>query len=198
METRSRPAVGRAVVGGAIAGLIASVLMAMFAMIAAGTYQDTGFFTPMYHIASTFIIGDAMKTSMERAMQGSNFYFTLGPAVVGLIVHMMTGLVWGVVFGLIAWSIGLRGIAAPVVGIVYGLGVMVVDSFVFLPIAASVFGGGTPISDMPKMVGWGTFSIEHALYGLVVGLWPALRPQDVSLRAERPRLVATEAGPGAA
>jgi hypothetical protein len=82
METRSRPAVGRAVVGGAIAGLIASVLMAMFAMIAAATYQDIGFFTPMYHIASTFISGDAMKTSMDRAMQGSDFYFTLGPAVV--------------------------------------------------------------------------------------------------------------------
>jgi hypothetical protein len=75
---------------------------------------------------------------------------------------------------------------------------MIVDSFVVLPIAASLFGGGTPISDMPQMVGWATFTIEHAIYGFVVGLWPALRPQDVSAPVERPGPVVTEARPRAA
>ena len=138
-----------------------------------------------------------MNTSMARAAQGSDFYVTLGPGLLGLLVHMMTGLVWGVVFGLIAWWIGLRGLAAPVVGIVFGLAVLVVDSFVFLPIAASLFGGGSRISDMPQMVGWGTFTIEHVLYGFVLGLWPLLRPQDVSV-AGRPGLSATDARPRAA
>jgi hypothetical protein len=34
---------------------------------------------------------------------------------------------------------------------------------------------------MPEIVGWGTFTIEHVIYGFVLGLWPALRPQDLSL-----------------
>jgi hypothetical protein len=198
MTNGSRPAVGRAVLGGAIAGLVASVLMGMFAMIAAATYQGTGFFTPMYHIASTFISGDAMKTSMDRAMHGSDFYFAAGPALLGAIVHMMWGAMLGAIFGVLAWWLRLRGAAAPVAGVVYGLAVMIVDSLIVLPIAASVFGGGTPISDMPQIVGWGTFTIEHAIFGLVVGLWPALRPQDVSAPAERPGPVAAEARPRAA
>ena len=197
MANTSRAPIARPIVGGAIVGLVASIVMAMFAMIAALTYQGTGFFTPVYHIASTLISADAMETSMARAGQGSDFYFTVGPALLGLLVHMMTGLIWGVVFGLIAWRVGLRGVAAPVVGIVFGLAVLVVDSFVFLPIAASLFGGGSRISDMPQMVGWGTFTIEHVLYGIVVGLWPLLRPRDVSV-AGRAGLAATEARPRAA
>lgn len=198
MANGSRPAVGRAVLGGAVAGLVASVVMAMFAMIAAATYQGTGFFTPMYHIASTFISGDAMKTSMERAMHGNAFSFAAGPALLGAFVHMTWGAMLGGIFGVIAWWLRLRGPAAPVVGVGYGVAVMIVDSFIVLPIAASLFGGGTPIRDMPQMVGWGTFTIEHAIYGFVLGLWPALRPQDVSVSAERADSVVIEAGPRAA
>jgi hypothetical protein len=52
--------------------------------------------------------------------------------------------------------------------------VMVVMAFVALPVIASLFDGGEPISDMPRLAGWGTFAIEHAIYGAVLGLW-ALR-----------------------
>jgi hypothetical protein len=52
-------------VWGAGGGVIASLVMAMFAMIAGATYLNSGFFTPLYHIASTFIAPDAMMQSMQ-------------------------------------------------------------------------------------------------------------------------------------
>jgi hypothetical protein len=37
---------------------------------------------------------------------------------------------------------------------------------------------------MPVLAGWGTFTIEHAIYGAVLGLWPLLRRSEA--RAMRP------------
>ncbi len=70
---------GRHAVGGLVAGTAASAVMVTYAMVAAATYQDTGFFTPLYHIASTFIAPSAMEASMQQAMGGDSFYFDLGP-----------------------------------------------------------------------------------------------------------------------
>jgi hypothetical protein len=47
-------------------------------MVAAATYQESGFFTPLYHIASTFIEPTAMETSMQRAMEGDLYYLSAG------------------------------------------------------------------------------------------------------------------------
>ncbi|MFY9918519.1 MAG: hypothetical protein WAL26_09000, partial [Mycobacterium sp.] len=80
---------------GAAAGIGASVVMAAFAMIAASTYQRTGFFTPLYHIAATLGPGDAMMQSMQGAMAGDSFTFVFGPAVLGTVIHMMVGAVYG-------------------------------------------------------------------------------------------------------
>lgn len=159
--------------------------MAMYAMVAAATYQDTGFFTPLYHIASTFIEPKAMETSMQQAMNGDLFYFSAGPAILGLAVHMMVALVFGLVFASIVRGFRVHGVMALVAGIVFGLVVFAVMSLVVLPAVADLFGGGQPISDMPEMVGYGSFAVEHALFGLVLGLWPLTRPQDVTQRAVR-------------
>jgi hypothetical protein len=150
--------------------------MAMYAMIAAATYQGTGFFTPLYHIASAVLDPSAMMRSMEAAGRGDTFVFSTGAAVVGLSLHLLTGAFWGAVFGLIVSTGRLRGVTGLIAGIVYGLAVMVVMAFVGLPVIAAVFDGGEPISDMPRLAGWGTFTIEHAIYGAVLGLWPLLKP----------------------
>jgi hypothetical protein len=166
---------------GALVGVIAAIVMAMFAMIAAATYQGTGFFTPLYHIASAVIDPATMMRSMEAAGGGETFTFSLGPAVVGVVLHLLTGAFWGAVFSLIVSTGRLRGAFGLVVGVVYGLAVMVVMSVVALPVIAAVFGGGEPISDMPRLAGWGTFAIEHAIYGAVLGLWPVLkRPGEMA------------------
>ena len=170
---------------GALIGVAAALVMGLFAMIASATYHGTGFFTPLHHIASALIAPDAMMRSMEAGMHGDTFAISAGPALLGLVLHLATGAFWGAVFGLLVSTEWLRGAGGFLAGVVYGLAVMVVMAFVALPLIASVFGGGEPVSDMPKLAGWGTFTIEHAIYGAVLGLWPLLRGSEVSTATPR-------------
>ena len=163
---------------GALVGVLAALVMGMFAMIASATYHDTGFFTPLHHIASAVIEPDAMMRSMEAGMAGDAFAISVGPALLGLVLHLLTGAFWGAMFGLLVSTGRLRGVGGLLAGVVFGLAVVVVMAFVALPVIASVFGGGEPISDMPKLAGWGTFTIEHAIYGAVLGLWPLRRGSE--------------------
>jgi hypothetical protein len=173
---------------GALLGVVAAVVMGVFAMIASATYHDTGFFTPLHHIASALIEPTAMMRSMEAGMAGDKFAISVGPALLGLALHLATGAFWGAIFGLIVSTGWLRGVTGLVAGIVYGLAVMVVMAFLALPVIAAVFGGGEPVSDMPRLAGWGTFAIEHAMYGAVLGLWPLLKGSELGPRraAEAP------------
>lgn len=59
---------------GAAAGLVASVVMGMYVMIAS-LYNDTGFFTPLYHIASSIGSTTAMMNSMQAAGSGDSIVF---------------------------------------------------------------------------------------------------------------------------
>jgi hypothetical protein len=167
---------------GALLGVVAAVVMGMFAMIASATYQDTGFFTPLHHIASSLIEPTAMMRSMEAGLAGDTFAISVGPALLGLTLHLATGALWGAIFGLIVSTGWLRGVTGLVAGIVYGLAVMLVMAFIALPVIAAAFGGGEPISDMPRLVGWGTFAIEHAMYGAVLGLWPLVKGSELGPR----------------
>ncbi len=162
--------VGAAAVWGAAAGVGASLVMAMYAMIAAATYQDTGFFTPLYHIASTFAAPDTMMTSMQHAMAGDLFTFSFGPAVLGAMIHMMVGAMYGAMFGVGARLLRLQGPVLVAAGAVWGLVVFAVSAWIGLPIAASVFGGGDPIRNMASMVGYSTFVIEHLIFGVALGM----------------------------
>jgi hypothetical protein len=174
----------RQLVTGAAVGVVAAVAMATFAMIAAATYQGTGFFTPLYHIASSLIDPATMMRSMGAAAGGDAFTFSAGPGAVGLALHLLTGAFWGAIFGLIVATGRLNGWIGFLGGVVYGLAVMVVMAFVALPVIAELFGGGEVISDMPRLAGWGTFTIEHAIYGAVLGVWPLLRRSET--RAMKP------------
>lgn len=172
----------RAVLIGAGAGVIASVAMAMYAMLAAYA-KDTGFFTPLYHIASLLTDDAGMMTSMMTAQQDSDaFTFLVGPALVGAVIHLMTGAMYGVVFGLVASRLRLGTAALTGIGVAYGFLVFAFSAFIGLPVAAAVFDAGDPIANMAEMAGWGTFLVEHLLYGLVLGLLAAVarsRPATV-------------------
>lgn len=48
-------------------------------------------------------------------------------------------------------------------------------AFVGLPAAAAIFDSGDQIADMAEMVGYGTFVVEHLIFGLVLGLGLAWR-----------------------
>lgn len=181
-----RTDVGAAIRTGVLWGIIAAAVMAMYAMVAGLTYLNSGFFTPLYHIASSVIEPTAMMTSMQNAMEGqSNFHFTFGPAAVGMMIHFATGAIYGVVFALLARVLRLSGGTAVIAGMVYGAVVLLFSSFVGLPVAAALFDGGDPIADMPKMVGWTTFTIEHVMYGAILGVgWMLAKRAAVAQRAE--------------
>jgi hypothetical protein len=165
--TRNQSRLFGFVIAGAIAGMIGGAMMAMFTMLATVTYLHMGFFTPMYVIASPL----TGKQVMMTAMHAGAFYFVLGPAVLGLVVHMMWSALWGIIFGLIAAGLHLRGLASVIGGMVFGLLVMLVMSYIVAPVV------GAP--NFFQLLGW-TWIIGHLIYGMVVGLWPALRPQDVT------------------
>ncbi len=169
----STTSVSKGLLTGAGAGVIASIAMAMYAMIAA-LVNGTGFFTPLYHIASVWAPGDAMMASMASAMSGSDFHFVAGTALLGVLIHMVTGAMYGAIFGVGAVRLRLGVAASAGAGLLYGFGVFAVSAFVGLPIAAAIFGSGDPIKNMAEMAGWGTFVVEHLVYGLVLGVLVAL------------------------
>ncbi len=174
-ETVSTTLVKRAIAVGVLGGVIGSLAMAMYAMIVS-LVKDIGFFTPLYHIASSFISQSAMITSMTQDMeQGNSLYFDLGPAVVGAMIHMMTGAITGAIFGAIISKIHASRAVTVVAGTMFGLFVMVVNGFIGLPIVARLFGGGEPISDFAKMVGWGHFTVQHAIFGMMLGIIVAIK-----------------------
>ncbi len=152
--------------------MIAGAVMAMFAMIASVTYQHHGLFTPLFHISALFGSPDAMMRSAAEAMAGSRFWFSPGPAVLGLVIHMMTGAMFGIGFAFIARRLARRLPRTTLVpvGAADGLSVFVVSAFIGLPVAAKITNSGRTISDMAKMVGWATFAVEHMMFGVVLGV----------------------------
>lgn len=171
--TTGTTSLGRAVVVGAGAGVIASLVMAIYAMVAAWE-KGTGFFTPLYHIASLWASQDSMMASMEDGMAGNDFHFVFGPALLGALIHMATGAGYGAVFGVAVARLRLGTALLAGVGLVYGALVFAVSAYVGLPVAAALFDSGDQISDMAKMAGWGTFIVEHLIYGLFLGAIVAL------------------------
>jgi hypothetical protein len=168
-------ALRQAAVRGVFVGVLASLAMAMYAMIASWA-KDTGFFTPLYHIASLFISKDSMMTSMEGAMGGgSAFHFAFGPALLGAAIHMMTGAMYGAVFAVAVSRLSLTRALISGAGLGYGAIVFAMSSWVGLPIAAAVFGSGDQITNMAELAGWRTFAAEHLVFGLALGVLLALR-----------------------
>ncbi|QZY29121.1 hypothetical protein [Nocardioides coralli] len=168
--TSARPtSLGRSLVIGIGAGVLASLVMALYAM-GASWLKDTGFLTPLYHIASLVTAPDAMMTSMEAGMAGEAVRLEAGPALVGALIHMTTGAFYGVLFTVVAVRLHVGAAVLAGLGLLWGAVVFVLSAFVALPAAATVFDAGEPIRDMAEMAGWGTFLAEHLLFGVVLGL----------------------------
>jgi hypothetical protein len=175
----------RAVAYGGSAGAIASTAMAMYAMFAAWQ-KGTGFFTPLYHIASLWASEDAMMASMKDAMAGNDFHVVVGSGILGAMIHMMTGAMYGAVFGLLASRLDLSRVWLAGAGLVYGVIVFVTSAYLGLPLAATVFGSGDPIKNMAEMAGWGTFLVEHLVFGVALGVLVGVLVAGRRVRAAAP------------
>ncbi len=148
--------------------MIGGALMAMFTMIASATYLRMGFFTPLYAIAVPLIGQHPLLTSMTDGV----FYLAPGPALLGLVVHLLWSALWGLIFGLLVRRLHLTAGRAIIGGLVYGVLVMLVMFFVVLPSVGA--------SSLLRLLGGWSFwlIIAHALfYGVFLGLWPVLQPQ---------------------
>jgi hypothetical protein len=178
-DVRSTPRTSlvRGAAYGAGAGVIASVVMGVYAMVAS-YLKDTGFFTPLHHIASLLAAPDSMRESMmAHQMDGDAFVVTAGVAILGAVIHMMTGAMYGAILGLAVARLKLSIGAIAGIGLVYGALVFVVSAFIGLPVAAAIFDAGDPIADMAEMAGWWTFFIEHLLFGVVATVLVAGGPR---------------------
>lgn len=139
--------------GGAIAGIVGGILMAIFAMLYA-TATGMGFFGPLRMIAAT-LYGEGAMTAGADAL------------LVGLIIHVVVSAFWGAIFGLLARRVTTAG-AATGLGVLFAIGVLVLMTFIVVPIVNPVMH-----TEIPKMpVAW---FIEHALFGVGLGLLPAFR-----------------------
>jgi hypothetical protein len=107
-------------------------------------------------------------------MAGNAFHFEFGPALLGAAIRMMTGAAYGALFGLAVSLAGTVNSDAHPRGAGVGVAVFLFSAFVGLPLAAAVLGSGPQITHMAAMAGWGTFLIEHLLYGLGMGVLMAV------------------------
>lgn len=176
--TRRREALELLLQRGIFAGFGASVAMGVFAVASSATYAGRGFFTPAYHVSFT-IDPLTMGLSLEKARAGERFFFSQESFIFGVVAHLMVGAVFGALFAVLAHRIRLHGTQAVWGGLTYGLAVMMLMSLLVLPLAGNMSGAGEPISRMGGEIGWPTWVVLHAIFGLALGTWIYVRPQDV-------------------
>lgn len=152
----------RAVTTGIIAGIIAGLVMMMYAMFYS-LVQNTGFFTPGYHIASFLVGSDDMRAAVDQP-----WHFAAGPFLLGAMIHMMTATGWGILFALIVSNLRVGAVSTVVLGLLYGMAVLLFMSFVVLQVFPQ-----EEMRQLPQMVGWPSWIVEHGMYGLVLGAWTA-------------------------
>lgn len=131
-KSQSHTHVGALVTTGAIAGVIAGVIFAMFEMVMAAIMGD-GFFMPLRMIGAIVLGEDALMSS----------YSLLGAAGVGLVVHMMLSAVYGAVFGALVGfvpALAENRLLLVVAATLYGFALWIVNFYIVAPIAFEWFG----------------------------------------------------------
>ena len=133
-----------------IAGLVASVVMAMVEMIYEGLF-GVGFWSAPIFIAAT-ILRDLQTVVIPVG-------FSLVPVVLGMMGHMMNSVVLGIVFAALFGRMISSPISGAIVGALYALMIFFVMWFVVLPFIDPVMLSLNPI----------VFAISHMMWGAVLG-----------------------------
>ena len=139
------------------AGLIAGLVFAMWAMI-------VGLFT-----SNLWAPPQGIGQALGLGHQGHDFQVV--PFIVGLMGHMMNSIIFGLIFLAIAVALMLRGIAAVVVGMMYGIVVYAVMYWLVLRNLLSETSG----SFLSANSEW-SWILGHLMFGIVLGLLFAYGP----------------------
>ena len=125
MQTDARSGFGWWAKQGAIAGLIAGLIFAVFEMIMAAILKDA-FFGPLRMISGIALGKEALQPSYGLATA----------VIVGIIVHMIDSLIFGAIFGLIVAAVPTLAHSATmllVAASVYGLALWLVNFYLIAP-----------------------------------------------------------------
>jgi len=133
-----------------IAGLVASVVMAMIEMVYEGLF-GAGFWSAPIFIAAT-VLRDLQTVAIPVT-------FSLIPTVLGMMGHMMNSVVLGVVFAALFGRFLSAPMMGAIVGALYALAIFIVMWFVALPFIDPVMLNLNPI----------VFAISHMMWGAVLG-----------------------------
>lgn len=153
---------------GAVAGLIAGVVMAL-AMMGRSSGMGDGYWTPMNVIAGTWLGVDALVGGAWTT-------------ALGVVTHLIAAAFWGAVFSaLIRRRETVFG--AFWEGLLFSVGVWLIMTYIGLPIFDR-----TMIPRAALMPGWWFY--EHLIYGACLCITPALRrainpPPQRIVRTER-------------
>jgi hypothetical protein len=146
------------------AGLIAGLVFAMWAMI-------VGIFT-----SNLWAPPQGIGQALGIGHQGHDFQVV--PFIVGLMGHMLNSVIFGLIFLAIVAALHLRGVAAVVAGMMYGIVVYAVMYWLVLRNLLS----GTSGSFLTANPEW-SWVVGHLMFGAVLGLLFAYGP----LRLEESR-----------
>ncbi len=154
---------GDAVIAAAITSVLASLIMAAVVMLVFTVFLGKG---PIYPVQ---VIGSAIYG--ESALIGFN-----APAfLAGLVLHVLVGLAWGVVFGIVA---AFTRVTTPAKALITGIivaAVSMIDTYVFVPIVMNAL-QGVDIwrREVPMFWNWAAhivFGVSFALYPAVLAKW---------------------------
>jgi hypothetical protein len=150
--------------------------------------QDKGFLRPAYQVAFV-IAGDESRASLERTLADDRFFVASELVLFGVLLHLAVGGFFGAVFAFVAPATRFPRHRL-VVGVVYALAVMLAMSVVVLPLLALLLDAGTEVSRFGGRIGWGTFVLQHVVYGLMLGWWPWYGPWGEKSRKVKSRAAA--------
>jgi len=167
--------IDRVLAPGVLAGMVGAAAMGLFVMFIAAAVQRRGILTPAYEVAA-LLDPDPLSSSRELALNGNQIYWEREPFIFGVGLHLVVGALLGMIFALIALALRLRGQTALAGGVLYGIVIMLLMTFVVLPVIARVLGPNSGVADVPRTAGGVTFVLAHVVFGLVLGYWFSRRP----------------------
>ncbi len=150
---------------GAIGGIVAAIVFALFEMIASAAMMGAeGFFMPLRMIGAILVGPAALEPT----------YPLLAAVLAAVVVHLVLAILLGMIFASVTG--GLRSAATDVaIGALYGLAIWLVNFYVIAPAAFPWFSEANPVVQF----------IGHTFFfGAVLGwyVWRSRRRATLSVR----------------